>query len=817
MHHMGICSNEAEKIGSTSASIYSPILNSHSATIPRSGPKIFTTSQFVSGSVRKSSSSVEGTTNLDSEASKGLLEGARVTSTVPFEHLNRVSISDDPTVDGSVSSWSSEDMLKRQSEAITLVINSTWTDETFQNELCMQMMSNNATGLTLTLFGSSKVWTLPDCFYDSTRPLFTSLILTNVIMAGNTTYPNPFSRLKVSYPNLIIFTFSRGLLLSNLGTRDDIDWGIVFDALPSAESLAITNSGITGSLPDAFPKSYRSIILNNNRISGTIPSTLFDDYLTQNDRPAFHWAFTNNLLSGFASDDFAIPALHPQATVNLFLGGNNLSGEFPVQMFRNLVIRSVSLNFQGNPHLSFPVPANFFGLPRSQPNLASLVLFGASELTGTFPDAWFSQYDAPSLATVTFIFKPSSRLHGGLSSGTFFSNLPKLNNYVLRLFDCGLNGSIATNFLAPILSTIYTDQGPTIIVELSNNKLSGTLSLPSYAGNSLSPLIDIDISRNRLNHLQVEANAGQSLLQVNISGNNGLTGNLDNVFASPSSVLQSFDASHSSLSGIMPDMNSLNVATLHNLLLDNTSIDFCSPSPRAVWSSAMLTTCSLLETSAYQCVPSYPSVCNISRRQMYCDNSTRPSDSFVCIDGHWTLLGPVVGTETLVLPPSSSPVVVVGNLTYSQIIFNGLNSTLVVEQCAVNLSSVSIQLSAEDIAGLGKNKSRPLILYGSSTSNSSLCDSLSGVEVNVIVNGTSCRRVRASGDISTPGTFSALFSIDASSCNKNNNRWWIILVSVIAAVVVLALVLIVLVSCIPSIRHIFRPYSKARSPQEAEI
>lgn len=159
-----------------------------------------------------------------------------------------------------------------------------------------------------------------------------------------------------------------------------------------------------------------------------------------------------------------------------------------------------------------------------------------------------------------------------------------------------------------------------------------------------------------------------------------------------------------------------------------------------------------------------------------CNGKTRPSPAFECVDGTW-VASSVTNITVLVIPSGAGSVIVNGNVSSTSIVFNSIGSTIIIEGCASNLSSIVVELTQEQLKELGKTKTLQNLV---TLTNASSCEA----KLNEVALTTStekgCRKVKTEKAVSDPNTFGAYFSVDSGGCN----RWWIILVSVIVVVVI---------------------------------
>lgn len=646
---------------------------------------------------------------------------------------------------------------------------------------------------------------------------------------------------------------------------------------------------LTGHLPVRFFRPNSNIGLNNNRLSGSLPSTLMSTTLFTN----FRLTIDNNDFDGSPFDCLRDMTSSPNIT-GFFLSAvnNSFTGALPAQLFSALCHDTVysfmaTLDFSGN-QLSGEIPSGVFGncnssevielelrLLRNQisgaipPNLFSPVtsLAGFSSITlnmshnevhGPLPPTLFPSTELPvSLAKIALDFSNnhiSTPLTDGLLSGassalrsldirfdnnplsgtipTAFFDLPsyvELDLFAAYLRNCSLGGVIT----APLLNGTVAVSG---LMLLDDNLLEGDFHAPSLIvppdsavgqmrifqlsmpRNKLSAFIDLsliypsrggppplrlylNLAGNRFSTLLLDDKFSMFTEYLDISSNPSLNGSLPNLLLSPTSSLVTLLASHTPLTGKMPNLGALVAPYLNRLDLSDTRIDFCSPAGRSVLGPiASLAYCSLLNTNAASsCKALYPLICF----NQVCNIASRPSPQFVCIGGVWTSTEPV-DTPTLVIPGGGTATVIEGSVTSTTITFTGIGTTLFIRGCANNLTTITVELTPSELESLGSEYLQTLLSYDGNATN---CNDLNSINVSSKVTGSSCRKVSVQKSVSS-GQLSGLFTVDASRCNT----WWIILVSVLCGVIVLLIVVVVLlVLFVPSVRNCIRPFSRKRT------
>lgn len=156
--------------------------------------------------------------------------------------------------------------------------------------------------------------------------------------------------------------------------------------------------------------------------------------------------------------------------------------------------------------------------------------------------------------------------------------------------------------------------------------------------------------------------------------------------------------------------------------------------------------------------------------------------TYACINGTWYSSSSVSTSSSLTI---ATPVVIIGNLTASTIIFTNIDSSLIVDGC-INVTSETTTIDLTK--GIGKKTSGSLTIQ----QNPACPISLLGLGVNVKNSKSECKKVRSRIDPkSTPQSLTVLFSVDSSACDTK----WIILGAVLGAVIVLGTVGIV-ITCV---------------------
>jgi hypothetical protein len=186
--------------------------------------------------------------------------------------------------------------------------------------------------------------------------------------------------------------------------------------------------------------------------------------------------------------------------------------------------------------------------------------------------------------------------------------------------------------------------------------------------------------------------------------------------------------------------------------------------------------------------------------------SPSPGPGFECQSGIWQSSGSIeVPSVTL---PSGVQVVVIGNFSVGNLIFNGLGSTINVTGCANITQGITITVNPDEVSPGTKQQ---LIQQ-----NGENCASLENLEITVLTQDpANCKQASASQDSeSTPSSLTVLFAVDDSKCGgKNSNTRWIILGSVLGGVLVIAAVITLIFTLNPAAKNWIRPHRVRKGMQ----
>ena len=649
--------------------------------------------------------------------------------------------------------------------------------------------------------------------------------------------------------------FLKTLHMTNCGLVGSLPDDMLEEIEVDEFSLTLSGNELVGAIPDDWFDSATlktlTLVLSHNNISGTIPEDLLSSAFGGS-TTSVYVDLSGNQLDGPLSNLFHDEPL-PSGLKSLYVavsGNKGIRGSVPVWLPNHCQISAFTLLASGC-SLTNTIPNLLEGLG-CVPDVAVKIDLSNNQLEGALSSAFWS-LDGGSTTTsigwevslannrltgsATSLFNgiitnrntspQTFKLGGNRFTGGLPTTLPQLRSVpsntrtvTLEIDFSGntlMTGSITSNSLSSFTSGMDGDTKASslhLIIDVSNTSLTGALQIPDLSSaNRLN--LSILASETKFTSFDVHDTATSPLYELDLSNNDLLASiNLTNLFTN-SPRLTSFNASNTIINDVMPPATVLSTTQLKVLDLSSTEIDFCSGT-RSGWASSTLESCSL-NPSAVPCRDHYPSTCSYATPMdpsLYapasesgpapCSLPTRPSPAFQCIGNVWTFNGTFTPT-TLIIPSGSSHVVINGNLTSTTVLINGLGSTLTVNGCATNLTTVTIQLTEEQVKRLGSTRTLQTLVELSNTS--SCVGNLARVAIEAKVT-RGCRRVKAERQVSSNGMIlSSFFSVDSSGCT----RWWIILVSVVCGVIGLVVVFFVLLTLLsPKFREWIRPFSQRR-------
>lgn len=559
-------------------------------------------------------------------------------------------------------------------------------------------------------------------------------------------------------------------------------------------SFSLRSNNLTGPIPNLFgskpwPSVDTSLQLDfsANKLSGPLPGPLLPPNSFPNVQRVFI-DFSKNVITGTIPANFIQDALSLAYSLDIELQQNQLSGGLPSGLFLlNTTTGGVSASIESFKFLAYSNKLNgtiasdlFTALNWTQ---MRSVVFQVSDnmLIGDLPTAFIGSGNAPFLYSLEFQVSQNPTLNGSVPS-TLLSSLAGLPSP------------------APSVQL-------TVSYDSQETNLTGAFHVPGFPSRSAPVKLQIQAQQAQFTSLTFDDAAFDAIYILAVESNPHMTGTLPSSIFNASSILQYLSASSTSLSGMLPDLGTLQPPKLTGLILDHTDIDVCSGA-RAYWNMTSPDLECTLPNSFItgSCANLYPTLCADqvpTPEPVGCALSSRPDASWVCVGGRWTYEG-FFPNATIVIPSGSASTVISGGLNSSTIIFQGIGGSLTItDGCAEQLTSIVVELSPSQLSALNTKTPYTLLSYPDTCALPSL---------TVAARTSGCKRVHVK-TISSSGTLSALFNIDSSKCNT----WWIILVSVVCGVIVLtAIILALVISLVPSARNKILPF-RQRSITRARV
>ena len=597
--------------------------------------------------------------------------------------------------------------------------------------------------------------------------------------------------------------------------------------------LDLSGTGIHGSIPASLFASMMgpslpnlTVLLDNTQLAGALPSGLFAPNHAALSRTSATFKFSirkcHQIVNPIPADlfgDSAAPFTSSLSSFSLNLGETGLTGDIPPGLISDFNITAterfeLDLTSSG---ISGTIPSTLLSKKHSNFSVNHISLrLDHTSLVGSIPSDLFGHVTV--LDTLSFSATDTALLADPLPS-SFDIQAPN----GLNLFQFFLTGSGARGPLSPGLFASFGPPG-TPLTSQPLNRTSGAIMVSfvdTKLGGSIPPNLFSTASLNEslISLLFVDSNISGSIPSswdkvhfhdLNFQNNPNLAGTLPSSLFTSTSTATHINFANTQVRGNLPIIRT---PSLTHLMLSNTLIDFCTnpegTGARPNWSAPSSTAaCSLRNTSACACLDKYPSLCT---RQcsfapvQVCSPTTYPGPGFYCLNGIWTA-DASVDTPVLVIPPGASETIVNANISSPTIVFSGIGNTLIINQgCTTNLTSITIELTQEELKKLGKSNSNlTLIVYAGTDRN---CSNSGNVTVKTTLKNDGCRKVKATKINQNSSTLNAVFTLDNSRCNL----WWIILVSVIAGILVLGIIAVLLLMAFsPAFRTKIRPFSGSR-------
>ena len=688
-----------------------------------------------------------------------------------------------------------------------------WTNDTFQAAVCSQVSTDTR---YLYMYGLPGIYfVIPSCV--ATYPhTMTQIVGQYLILEDFKHFPVGLEHLELTH---CIGAPSNLSSEANNGFDPDgsVNWTEVLSIVKNTQTLRLNDCRLRGPFPAAFPggsplydfqmmnnqltgplvasffntwnrASMLRVLANGNQINGTLPATWFQRFknsATLGTGYNIHLDFSDNRLSGSIPSQW-LPASKRFAALILLLARNELTGSIPADFLpASLSSSTISIDISQN-LLSGSIPPAIFHTCFSTTTWQELLLDAShNRLNGTLPSSLLTTW--PTSPVGLFSLNIANNSLTGTIPPTMVS--PNRNvsftNFYLYLDHNRLNGSLPEQMLwsennatGEITAITFTS---TATLSLDSNEFEGSIppKLLTYFTAPSTAKLQFWAVQNRFSGSIPDPSFGPAALEYLISLNSNISGTIPPSWFASLNLLR-FEANGTGLTGDLPPV----LPTLSILDLSNTKVDFCSDSSKDSTSNFSLAgTCSVYGTSACGCSANYT-------RCGSCCTGTAPPN-FECVDGAWvsTVLS---SAPVIVIPSTTNPVVIVGNLTVTELVITGIGSAVVIKGSVFNLTTLSIILEKDDLKDLSQDPVPLLTIEGGDNATSTAV--LAAVQVQTRVRN-SCKSVKPKS-YAADNTLYGMFVVSKGTCD----RWWIITVAVVGSVLVILLVvgLIVLLTRKPT-------------------
>ncbi|XVE76590.1 hypothetical protein DITRI_Ditri12bG0185400 [Diplodiscus trichospermus] len=277
-----------------------------------------------------------------------------------------------------------------------------------------------------------------------------------------------------------------------------------------------------------------SVDLRNNKLSGTLPLTLFGIPSIQK------ILLSQNHFSGSLGD---LPGKLPLQLDTLVLSGNNLQGKFPVSLFKLQGLKMLTLssnNFSGFIQMTdIQKLRNLSNLDLSY-NKLSIDASGTSSALSSFPNITTLKLASCNLTIFPGFLKTQPKLiHLDLSKNQISGEIP---NWIWEIKTLAyLN--LSQNFLVDFEEPLQNNTSSLTVIDLHGNQLQGEIlflpqyatyldysnnnfssSLPTGIGNYLSVAYFFSLSSNKFRGSIPSSICNSTYIQVLDLSNNSLSG-----------------------------------------------------------------------------------------------------------------------------------------------------------------------------------------------------------------------------------------------------------------------------------------------------
>lgn len=413
-----------------------------------------------------------------------------------------------------------------------------------------------------------------------------------MMVLGNTSVPDPLQRLPSTLSYMALFNthfvvYNQADVVVDGQHVYDLPWGPFVYRFTELTSFVCAHCGITA-LPSFLPPKVTNMLLNNNLMTGPLPSNMLS-LLNTADVTSLKLDFSNNLINGAIPSDFF--SNFPGVTISLGtfyidFSNNKLQGPLPANLLAKFSFTAQFTILLDNAGLSGAIPNSFLKLSNLNPGAAVIISMQHNDLSGTIPSDFITSMGKSSPERLT-IRLSDNILTGGLPKTLLnFTDDCNLKMLSIDVQSNHLNGIIEdfgelaectalTNFSLyaahntltgglPRLRLGSNDPNVQYVVSVSNNKLNGSIPWDLLLGQSFTQT-NIDVSSNFMVDSPFDFIASlPSLSNITVlqfhAADNNFTGSVpERLFANwtsgtssvPGSIL--IDLSYNQIQGSIPD------------------------------------------------------------------------------------------------------------------------------------------------------------------------------------------------------------------------------------------------------------------------
>ena len=388
-------------------------------------------------------------------------------------------------------------------------------------------------------------------------------------------------------------------------------------------SLVLSNNAFTGSIPNFFASVNSSlqigslaINLGGNKLSGTILPSKFWPPSSMKTR-GLRWTVDHNALTGTIPENLLSDADPLMTSIALDLSGNKLTGSIQPSMISGAEFSSpisLELSFSKN-SITGPLTSAIVG-SASQVAGAFILDLSGNKLGGTIPTDLLSSYSSDTQTTYLLSLI--------LADCGLTGNLPTIASDLEGLFlvfaDNGLSAAPNATW-ANWLASALTDTSY-VGLDITNNKYTGTISLPSLNVNNR---LLLNADGNDFTKIEF----GDEIPYLNalsIGRNRRMTGTLPESLFNGTSSTYFINVNDTSISGDLP-IGDFNSDSLESLYLSSTKINFCPSDLTVRWTASLLSLCDLKKVNVTGCIDKYPGVCQYYYGRVLESPSKAPTSS----------------------------------------------------------------------------------------------------------------------------------------------------------------------------------------------